>query len=48
MKSGMKGLPDFAEGYALWKTDWDEAKAGYFTAALKDILEGRDQGMKKM
>lgn len=40
-------LPDFAEGYALWKKAWDEGKGGYFTAELKEVIEGLDQGMRK-
>jgi hypothetical protein len=40
-------LPDFAEGYALWKKAWDEGKGGYFTIELKEVVESFDRGMKR-
>jgi len=40
-------LPEFSEGYKTWKEAWDAGEAGYFTAPLKDILEGIEQGIRK-
>lgn len=33
-------LPDFSEGYNLWKAAYKKGKAGYFTIELKDAIEG--------
>ncbi|HEX9511661.1 MAG TPA: hypothetical protein VF939_14325 [Puia sp.] len=40
-------LPDFSDGYNQWKEAWDSGKGGYWTADLKEAINGIDQGMRQ-
>ncbi len=35
----VKTLPDFEEGYAIWKNAYDQGQAGYFTIPVMECVE---------
>lgn len=39
-------LPDFSEGYNLWKEAWDSGAAGYWTTDLKEAINGVDKNSR--
>jgi hypothetical protein len=39
-------LPDFSEGYNLWKEAWESGKGGYWTIDLKEAIEGMDKTIR--
>lgn len=39
-------LPDFSEGYNLWKEAWDIGIGGYWTVDLKEAINGVDKNAR--
>lgn len=39
-------LPDYSEGYDLWKESWDSGKGGYWTVDIKEAIDGIDKAMQ--
>jgi len=40
-------LPDFEEGYRIWRKDFDKGQAGYFTAPVSECVEVIEKGLNK-
>jgi len=42
-----KKLPDFEEGYKIWKTAFDNGNAGYFTESVTDAINFVEKALIK-
>jgi len=40
-------VPAFAEGYEVWKEDFDKGEAGIFTAPVAQVIGALEQGMNQ-
>ena len=40
-------LPDYEEGYDLWKEAFDAKKAGVYTASIAEVVQGMKSGLNQ-
>ena len=41
----MPSLPEFEEGYSIWKEAFDQGRAGVWTGSLAECITALEQGM---
>jgi hypothetical protein len=46
LNSSNNDLPDYYEGYNLWKKAFDEGKAGVFTVSVKEVVDIIEESTK--
>lgn len=44
---GEVDVPDFQEGYAMWKEAFDKGEAGYFTGSVAESVDFMEQAMNQ-
>ena len=47
VKTEASSLPDFDEGYSIWKKDFDEKKAGVFSITVSEIVKYIEDGLNQ-
>lgn len=46
VESRLDRLPDFAEGYNIWRTAFDAGQAGVFSVAIAEIVDVMDEALR--